>query len=151
MLVPFPVAFWTGALGTDVAGAATHDPFWFRMSVALLAMGSAGAIVAGIFGYVDYRTIPMSARARRVADFHLITSLAQIAVFPLAWYVRHRNYAAPWGIALTLVGAVLLFAGGYFGSELSNRFGIGIGTIPDEGGEGAARGAAGLAAAKRRR
>ena len=56
MLVPFPVAFWTGALATDVMGAFSHDPFWFRMSVALIFMGSAGALAAAIFGYVDYRT-----------------------------------------------------------------------------------------------
>lgn len=135
MLVPFPVAFWTGALATDVMGAVTHDPFWFRMSVALIFMGSAGAVAAGIFGYVDYRTIPMSRRARRIATLHFLTSLAAIVVFPAAWLLRFRDHVAAAGIAVTLVGAVILFVAGYFGSELSNRFGVGIGEIPVDAGD----------------
>jgi uncharacterized membrane protein len=137
MLVPFPVAFWTGALATDAMGAFSHDPFWFRMSVALIAMGSLGAVAAGIFGYVDYLTIPMSRRARRVASLHLLTSLIAIVVFPVAWLLRSRDHVAAAGIAVTLGGAVVLFLAGYFGSELSNRFGVGIGTIPAAESEGA--------------
>jgi uncharacterized membrane protein len=126
MLVPFPVAFWTGALATDAAGAFTHDPFWFRMSVALLAMGSLGALAAAVFGYIDYVTIPMSRRAKKIATQHMLTSLGAIAVFPAAWLLRSHDHVSPWGIGVTLVGAVVLFVAGYFGSELSNRFGVGI-------------------------
>jgi uncharacterized membrane protein len=130
MLVPFPVAFWTGALATDVMGAVTHDAFWFRMSVALIFMGSVGALAAAIFGYIDYRTIPMSRRAKRIATLHLFTSLTAIVVFPVAWLLRSRDHVSAAGIAVTLIGAVVLFVAGYFGSELSNRFGVGIGEIP---------------------
>jgi uncharacterized membrane protein len=126
MLVPFPVAFWTGALATDAVGAYSHDPFWFRMSVALLAMGSLGAIVAAVFGYIDYLTIPMSRRAKKIATQHMLTSLAAILVFPAAWLLRRHDHVSLVGIGITLIGAVVLFVAGYFGSELSNRFGVGI-------------------------
>ena len=133
MLVPFPVAFWTGALATDAAGAASHDPFWFRMSVALIAMGSLGALAAALFGYIDYRTIPMSRRAKKIATQHMLTSLGAIVVFPVAWLLRRYDHVSLYGIGVTLIGAIVLFVAGYFGSELSNRFGVGISErLPDE-------------------
>lgn len=126
MLVSFPVAFWTGVLVTDGLGAVTRDPFWFRMSVMLLVMGSAGALLAAIFGYVDYLTIPMSRKARSIATGHLWWSLACIAVFPLACVLRWRDSASALGIAVTIVGTMLLLVGGYLGSELANRHRVGI-------------------------
>jgi uncharacterized membrane protein len=133
ILIPFPVAFWTGAMLTDGAGAASHDPFWFRMSYVLVAMGTAGAIAAAVAGFVDYRTVPMSPKAHGIATSHLIWSLATLAVFALAWYLRARTFGAPAGIALTFAGGTLLFVAGYLGSELANRYRVGISDeTPDE-------------------
>ena len=126
MLISFPVAFWSGALITDGIGAASGDGFWFRMSVALIAMGTIGAILASIFGYIDYLTVPMSKRARFVATCHLYASLGTIAIFAAAFALRATHERSPAGIAVTIVGALGLLFGGYFGSELSNRFGIGV-------------------------
>lgn len=133
MLISFPVAFWTGALFTDAVGAWRHDEFWFRMSVVLIAMGTAGAVVASVCGYIDYRTVPMTSKARRVATGHMLWSLAATAVFAVALYARARAWHAPWGIALTIAGGLVLLVGGYLGSELSNRFRIGILEAPPAG------------------
>ena len=125
MLISFPVAFWSGALLTDGVGAWTHDNFWFRMSVALIAMGTAGAAAAAVCGYIDYRTIRMQRKARQVATGHMLWSLAATGVFGLALLLRAHDWRAPAGIALTVVGALVLLVGGYLGSELSNRYRIG--------------------------
>lgn len=126
MLISFPVAFWSGALITDAIGARSGDGFWFRMSVVLIAMGTVGAVLASIFGYIDHLTVPMSKRARFVASCHLFASLATVAVFAIAFALRENNERSPLGIAVTILGALGLLFGGYFGSELSNRFGIGV-------------------------
>ncbi len=126
MLISFPVAFWSGALITDAIGAGTGDGFWFRMSVVLIAMGTIGGLLASIFGYIDYLTVPMSKRARFVATCHLSASLATIVVFAVAFALRANHERSPLGIAVTVLGALGLLIGGFFGSELSNRFGIGV-------------------------
>jgi uncharacterized membrane protein len=126
MLISFPVAFWTGALFTDAVGAWRHDDFWFRMSVVLIAMGTAGAVFASVCGYIDYRTVRMSRKARSVATGHMLWSLGATAVFALALALRVKAWHAPWGIAVTIAGGAVLLVGGYLGSELSNRFRIGI-------------------------
>ncbi len=126
MLISFPVAFWTGALFTDAAGGVTHDPFWFRMSVALVAMGTSTGALAAIFGYIDYRTVAMSPKARSIATGHLWWSLGAIAIFALAFALRAHVAASRAGIAVTIGGALLLLVGGYLGSELTNKFRVGI-------------------------
>ena len=126
MLISFPVAFWTGALFTDAIGAAEHDEFWFRMSVVLIAMGTVTAVAAAVCGYIDYRTVRMTRKARSVATGHMLWSLAATVVFGLALWARASAWHAPWGIALTVAGGVILLVGGYLGSELSNRYRIGI-------------------------
>jgi len=126
MLISFPVAFWTGALGTDITGGVTHDPFWFRVSVVAIAAGTVVGALAALAGYIDYATVAMSRAARRTANGHLRWSLAAIAVFGAAWFVRAATPGAPIGIALTATGSAIFLIGGYFGSELSARYGVGM-------------------------
>ncbi len=133
ILIPFPVAFWTGALVTDVAGSVTGDPFWFRMSVVELAMGTIVAVVASLCGYIDYRTVRLSAKAASVARGHLWWSLATLAVFVIAWALRAHDPGWRPGIVVTALGALLLLIAAYLGSELANRHGVGFLPRPNEG------------------
>jgi uncharacterized membrane protein len=126
MLVSFPVAFWTGALGTDITGGLTHDPFWFRVSVVAIAAGTVIGALAALAGYIDYATVAMARAARRTATGHLWWSVAAIVVFATAWGVRAGTPGSPPGIALTAVGSAIFLIGGYFGSELSARYGVGV-------------------------
>ena len=126
MLVSFPIAFWSGALVTDGIGAGGHDPFWFRMSVALIAMGTVMAVPAAVFGYIDYRTARMSRAAKRVGTQHMVWSLGCIVVFPAAWWLRAAEASARPGIAATIAGSLVLLVAGYYGSELANRYRVGI-------------------------
>jgi uncharacterized membrane protein len=126
MLVSFPVAFWSGALVTDGIGAAVHDPFWYHMSVALVAFGSLSAVPAAIFGYIDYQTAPMSRKAKRVGGQHMLWSLAAIVVYPIAFAFRANDWSSRIGIIGTVVGSLVLLVAGYYGSELANRYRVGI-------------------------
>ncbi|MGD0475093.1 MAG: DUF2231 domain-containing protein [Candidatus Velthaea sp.] len=130
MLISFPVALWTAALFTDSVGTWRHDDFWFRMSVVLIAMGTAVAVPASVCGYVDYRTVPMKRAARHLASAHLWWSLGATALFALTLIVRANARHSPWGIVLTIVGDGVLLVGGYLGSELANRYHIGIADAP---------------------
>jgi uncharacterized membrane protein len=130
ILISFPVAFWTGALFTDTVGAVRHDDFWFRMSVVLIAMGTVVAVAASICGYIDYLTVRMTRKARSVATGHLIWSLAATVIFAAAYLARANDSASIIGVALTIIGAGVLLVGGYLGSELANRFRVGIREAP---------------------
>jgi uncharacterized membrane protein len=126
ILISFPVAFWTAALFTDSVGTWRHDDFGFHMSEVLIAMGTAVAVPAAICGYIDYRTVPMKRAARNVASGHLWWSLGATALFAVTLAVRASARHSPWGIVLTIAGGGVLLVGGYLGSELANRFQIGV-------------------------
>ncbi len=130
MLISFPVAFWSGSVAGDIAGASSHDPFWFRMSVTLIAAGLATGTAAAIFGYVDYLTIPMTRRAKGIAKAHLVTSLVTLALYAVAALLRSGDDGSPAGIAVSCAGALALLAGGYYGSELAHRYRVGISDAP---------------------
>ncbi len=138
MLVSFPVAFWSGALVTDGVGAIAHDAFWYRMSVTLIVMGTVTAVPAGILGYIDYQTAPMSRAAKRVGGRHMLWSIAAIVVFPVAYALRATEWASRIGILATVAGSLVLLVAGYYGSELANRHRVGIaerpGGAPDNAG-----------------
>src|SRR4051812_23088531 len=57
MLVPFPIAFLTGALASDLAFVVTSDPFWAQASWWLIAAGLVMGAVAAIAGLVDFLTV----------------------------------------------------------------------------------------------
>jgi uncharacterized membrane protein len=130
MLISFPVALWTSALFTDSVGTWRNEEFWFQMSVVLIAMGTAVAVPAAVCGYVDYRTVPMKRAARRVASRHMWWSLGATVLFALTLAVRVHSSRSPWGIVLTIIGDGVLLVGGYLGSDLANRFRIGIADAP---------------------
>jgi uncharacterized membrane protein len=126
LTISFPIAFWTGTIVTDLAAARTHDPFWYRMSVVLIAMGAISGLAASIFGTIDYYSVAMAPRARRMARLHALGSLCTLVVFPLALFLRMNDHASLPGIACTALGTILLFFAGYWGSELVMKHGIGI-------------------------
>jgi uncharacterized membrane protein len=126
MTISFPIAFWSGTIATDLAAKVTHDPFWFRMSVVLIAMGTITGLAASIFGTIDYYTIVMTPRARRMARLHAVGSLCTLVIFPLALLLRLSDHASLPGVVWTATGAVALFLAGYWGSELVMKHGIGI-------------------------
>jgi uncharacterized membrane protein len=130
ILISFPVALWTTALFTDSVGTWQHDHFWFRMSVVLIAIGTAVAVPAAACGYIDYRTVPMQHAARRVASRHMWWSLGATALFALTLALRIYSGRSRWGIVLTIVADGVLLVGGYLGSELANRFHIGVADAP---------------------
>ena len=127
MTISFPIAFWSGTLVTDIAGVRTQDPFWFRMSVFLIAMGSLTGLAASIFGAIDYYTIALPPKPRRLATLHGIGSLLALVVFPLAFALRFGNHASSLGIACTALGTIVLLFAGYWGSELAMKHGVGMG------------------------
>lgn len=132
MTISLPIGFWSGTVATDLIGRVSADPFWFRMSVALIAMGGLTGAIASVFGLVDYYTAPMSAPAKRIATLHLAGSLVTLALFAIAYGLRRDDHASAIGVAMTLAGALALFVAGFWGSDLALRFGVGLPQVTSE-------------------
>jgi uncharacterized membrane protein len=130
MLVPFPIAFLSGALLMDILYMTTFDGRWYDTAAALLIMGVAGAVAAGAAGLVDYvRAIPATAPAKAIATAHLLSNTVAAVLFAVSLVLHVTGAAQPIPltvVAVDAVGFLALFAGGWLGGELIYRHHVGI-------------------------
>lgn len=125
VLVTLPIGFFSGALICDIIRALNGDPFWSRMSVALIAFGLVSGLVAALFGFIDYFTAPMPVNAKATATTHMIINVFAIAFFPMAFYLRYENNASSVGILVTGLGVLMLAFSGSLGGHLAYHYGVG--------------------------
>jgi len=127
MLIPFPIAFLSGAFATDLAARSTQDPFWSRSSRWLLGAGIVSGLAAGVFGAIDYYTI---GRARRTAvgKIHAVGNVAALSLAAINLAARGGRDDIPGGGTLALSTATfgLLGLTGWAGGELSYRHMVGV-------------------------
>ncbi|AWK89574.1 DUF2231 domain-containing protein [Azospirillum thermophilum] len=133
VLIPYPVAFLTATLGTDVAYWRTGDPFWARTSQWMLRLGLASGVVAATAGAADYLSIPR-ARKHAVGPLHAIGN-ATVLALSLANLLARRDdpedAVVPRGLALSAATTALLGVTAWAGGEMIYRHRIGV--IEEEG------------------
>ncbi|HSM83982.1 MAG TPA: DUF2231 domain-containing protein [Nodosilinea sp.] len=128
VIVIFPIAFLSGAAGTDLGYWLTQDVFWARAGVWLLGLGVLAGVAAGVTGMLDFVKIPR-VRARRAGWAHMVLNVAALVLSLGNWLMRLGDAAAailPLGLILSCTVAVLLMVSGWFGGELTFRHKIGI-------------------------
>lgn len=141
MLVPLPIGLLSAAVVTDALYAVTRDRFFARASKLLLGAGTVTGLAAAPFGARDFREIP---RVHELKDgwIHGLGNLAVLGVSSANLALRTRNETGsilPAGLALSALAAGALAVTGWFGGELSYRYGVGA--IPNDGSGDDAEGA----------
>ena len=133
-LIPFPIAFLTTAVATDLAARATGDPFWSRVSGYLIGAGLAAGAVAGAVGAIDYFTI-RRARESSVGKLHAYGNSAALALAAANLAMRRdaRPGEVPDGaLALSLATAGLIGVTAWAGGELSYAHMVGVAGHDDQ-------------------
>lgn len=129
MLIPVPFGLFATAALIDVAGAFFR---WQALSVVSfwnIAIGSVTAVIAAIFGAIDWSGIPSGTRAKRVGAIHAIANGGTIALFVAALAIRADEpfFAVPSAALVAEVAALLLVCGaGWLGGELVDKLAIGV-------------------------
>jgi len=126
MLIAFPIGFFVGAVVCDIILAVTHNSFWPAMSVALIGFGIVGALVAALFGFIDYATAPMPAEVKATATRHMVLNLLAVVIFAVAFWLRLGDNVSTTGIVLTVAGVLVLAVSGWLGGHLSYHYGVGV-------------------------
>ncbi len=143
MLVTFPIGCFVAAVVCDIISIWAGPVFWAAMSTWLLLFGLLGALLAALFGFVDYLSAPMTAAAKSIAGWHMALNAAMIVLFGLACAVRFSDHTSPAGYALTGLGIVVLAVAGTLGGNVAHAHLVGS----SEGDVGSVREAADRAAA----
>ena len=124
MLIPFPIAFLSGALVFDLVGWIGNLPAWWTTGAHLSAAGVLTALLAAVPGVIDYLyTVPPESSGKSRATKHMLVNLTAVALFAAAWWMRGAAADRPelGVLGLEVVGLGLLGMGGYMGGTLVTR------------------------------
>ena len=128
MLVPFPIAFLVGALLTDIAYLKSGWAMWAYASSWLIGAGIVGALLAALFGFIDFFG-DKRIRGASTARYHMIGNLTAVVLSIVNFVVHMRDGAmavAGLGISLSAIVVLLLLVNGWMGGHMVFRYGIGV-------------------------
>jgi nitrite reductase/ring-hydroxylating ferredoxin subunit/uncharacterized membrane protein len=124
MLIPFPVAFLTGAFIFDATGTVADRSSWWTTGGYLAVLGVATALLAAVPGFIDYLyTVPPNSSGKQRATKHMLVNLSAVTLFAIAWILRAESSLPPGyaTVALEGIGCALLLSGAYMGGTLVTR------------------------------
>jgi len=123
LIVHFPVALWLTSFLFDLLFARTRDPFFALIARYLIGLGVLSAAGAIALGFVDF--IPLVAQGvgqafLNIHSLHSRLAYGSTAIYGAMFLGRWRWRVMPTVVYLgtALVGAVLIAATGWFGSEI---------------------------------
>lgn len=128
MLVPFPIAFFTGALVTDIAYWRTENIVWSDFSSWLIAGGLVMGGLAALFGLIDFLS-QRRIRAQAPAWPHALGNIVVLLLALLNAFVHSRDgwtSVMPWGLTLSAVVVALMCVTGWLGWSLVYRHRVGV-------------------------
>ncbi|HEX2532088.1 MAG TPA: DUF2231 domain-containing protein [Chitinophagaceae bacterium] len=128
MLIPFPLAFFTGAFLADLVGVLFDWSTGHKLGYYLVPAGVAAGLLAAIPGIIDYRnTIPPDSSAKKRGRNHGLLNTFIVLLFAASWWYRRSEEAVLWyWLAAEGIGAGLLLVSGWMGATLVYRNQIGV-------------------------
>ena len=129
VLVVFPVALFTASLFFDIVYLITQDPAFPIVAFYMIGTGILGALLAAVFGVIDWLGLPPRSRAWNFALGHGAGNILVVMLFTLNWILRRGNEnlvpdGRMWFLSIAGVGLLLFTA--WLGGELVYRLGIGV-------------------------
>lgn len=130
ILVTIPIGAWVSSLVLDIASHIVGRPgVLAQASQWLIAIGVIGALLAALFGLLDFLRIPRGTPAFRTGLAHMALNLSVAAAFIANFFWRYPDYPQQGAVrigplVLSVVSIAALGASGYLGGKLSYRYGV---------------------------
>jgi uncharacterized membrane protein len=109
-----------------------------------LAGGIVGALLAAVFGIIDYSGIK-DRRVSSIAAWHARINVLALLIFASSFYLRTTSGASVVSgsltipVALSVVGVILITVSGWLGGELVFKHGVAVNPQYDMEGEAKAK------------
>lgn len=134
VLVTVPIGAWIMAVAFDFIAFVGGRPEAFTTGARwLFGLGVLAALVAAVFGLLDYLRLTPRTRARRLATIHMLLNVGAVVIFTAAWAVHlGRDDPPVAGLVLGVVGLIGLGVSGFLGGELVFRHGVRVADETDQ-------------------
>jgi uncharacterized membrane protein len=129
MLIPIPAGLFIVAAVLDIVDRFVDAAWISTVTYWNIALGVVTALVAALFGAIDWRKIPSNTRAKRVGAMHGIGNVIAVLLFGGALLMRSDNpaHATDAGaLAFEIISLALLSVTAWLGGELVDRMGVGV-------------------------
>jgi uncharacterized membrane protein len=123
MLVPFPIACFTGALLTDIVYWKTAEIMWADFAAWLLFAGLVMGALAAIAGLVDFLSNRLI-RALPTAWLHMAGNIVVMLLALFNSFVHSRDAwtsVVPTGLILSALTVVVMWFTGWLGGSMVYR------------------------------
>lgn len=128
ILIPFPIAFFTGTLICHLAGWWLNKPDLLKTAYYLNIGGIVFALLAAIPGFIDFLyTVPPKSSGKKRAAKHGIMNVIMLVCFVIAFVIRRNEDSNDIILALLeIIGISLMVIAGWLGGTLVFRNQIGV-------------------------
>ena len=129
ILVVYPLGLFSAAVIFDVLYLVAGNPVFPTVSFYMIAVGIIGGLLAAVFGFIDWLTLPSNSRAKNIGLWHGLGNFVIVVMFAVSWFLRNGvvNFV-PNSLALILsfAGVSLALITGWIGGELVYRLSVGV-------------------------
>jgi len=129
MLIVFPIGLLATSVIFDIIYLVTGTPILATVSYYMIAAGVVGGLLAAIFGFMDWLSLPNNTRAKNIGLWHGLGNVVIVVLFAVSWLLRGGNANfVPDSLALILsfAGFALALITAWIGGELVYRLGVGV-------------------------
>jgi uncharacterized membrane protein len=128
MLIVFPLGLFATSFVFDIIRLITGNPLFSQIAFADIAAGIIGALLAAIFGFLDWLSLPGGTRAKTVGLWHGGGNLTVVVLFFLSWLIRLDDPRAPhrFAVILSFVAILIALVTAWLGGELVERLRVGV-------------------------
>lgn len=129
MLITFPVGLFITTVIFDIVYLITRNAIFPVVSFYTMSIGIIGALLAAIFGFIDYLSVPSGTRAKRIGTWHGAGNVTITTLFIISWFLRSVSpgfLPSTLAFSLTLVGVLMVGVTAWMGGELVDRMGVGV-------------------------
>lgn len=128
ILIPFPIAFFTGTLICHLTGWWLNKPDLLKTAYYLNIGGIVFAVLAAIPGFIDFLyTVPPKSSGKKRAAKHGIINVIMLVCFIIAFVIRRNEGSNDIILALLeIIGISLMVIAGWLGGTLVFRNQIGV-------------------------
>src|SRR5512144_676579 len=91
MLIVFPLGLLAVSVFFDIAYLATHERAFGVIAFWDMLAGIIGGLLAAVFGFWDWLTIPGGTRAKRVGAWHGLVNVTVVGLFTASWFLRRSD------------------------------------------------------------